>query len=86
MVPDSDTQYMLTTVDNPWSPFTNYDEWYQWDINAGYDTTGLLARIAIVSVETSDSDFELAIQNAIDEICEQNVSGMHQKVARTLQK
>jgi hypothetical protein len=80
---DSDTQYMLTTVDNPWNPFTNYDEWYQFDMNMGYDTTGLLARIAIVSVDTSDSDFELAIQSAIDEVCEQNVSGVHRKVAQT---
>ena len=37
---------MLTTVDNPWDPVTNYREWDQWDREAGYCTNAYLARIA----------------------------------------
>jgi hypothetical protein len=79
---DNSEEHMLTTVDNPWNPFTNYDEWYQFDHAAGYDTPGLLARIANVSLDLSDSDFELSIENAIDEVVQQNVSGMHTKAMR----
>jgi hypothetical protein len=76
------TEYMLTTYDNPFDPFTRFDEWLQYDIRLGYNTTAFLARVAKVSSELSEPDQALAIQNAIDEIVEQNVSGMWRKVSR----
>jgi hypothetical protein len=76
------TEYMLTTVDNPFDPFTRFDEWYAYDIRMGYGTSAFLARVAMVSHELSEPDHALAIQNAIDEIVQQNVSGMHRKVSR----
>lgn len=76
------TEYMLTTVDNPFDPFTRFDEWNQYDISMGYNTAAFLDRIAKVSHEMSDADQDLAIQNAIDEIVEENVSGMWRKVSR----
>jgi hypothetical protein len=75
-------EFMLTTVDNPFDPFTQFDEWLAYDIRLGYDTSGFLDRIANVSPDLSSTDQELAIQNAIDEIVEENVSGMWKKVAR----
>jgi hypothetical protein len=77
----SATRYMLTTFDNPFNPFTQFDEWFQWDVAAGYHTSSLLARITIVSPDLSDTDQELAIQQAIDEIVRENVSGMYKKVS-----
>jgi len=70
---------MLTTSDNPWSPFTNFNEWYSWDVQHGYNTAGLLARITKTSTDLSDADFERAIEDAIDEIVNQNVSGLYIK-------
>ena len=75
---------MLTTVDNPFDPFTRFDEWYAYDVRMGYNTSSFLARIAKVSNELSEPDQALAIQNAIDEIVEENVSGMWRKVSRIL--
>lgn len=72
--------YMLTTSDNPFSPVTQYDEWMTWDIAQGYSSNCLLARVVHTSSELSDADQELAIQQAIDEIVSENVSGMHTKV------
>lgn len=71
---------MLTTSDNPWNPFTQYDEWFAFDARAGYNTPGLLARVAITSNELSEADQAHAIDLAIDEIVRENVSGMHEKV------
>jgi hypothetical protein len=71
---------MLTTVDNPFNPFTHWDEWYAFDEGHGYHSTGLLARIAKVSYDLSDADQELAIDDAIDEIVRENVTGMYRKV------
>lgn len=85
MATDSDAkpdEYMLTTIDNPFNPFEQWDEWYMWDLNAGYHTPGLLARISHVANELSDLDQHLAVQEAIDEIVRENVSGMHRKIKR----
>lgn len=75
-------EYMLTTVDNPFDPFTQFDEWYAWDQSAGYCTPGLLARLAYVSDEISDADQALAVQQAVEAIARENVSGMHRRVQR----
>jgi hypothetical protein len=72
-------EHMLTTSDNPWNPFTNFTEWYSWDVAHGYDTAGLLARVTKTSTDLSEADFERAIEDAIDYIVSQNVSGLYIK-------
>lgn len=76
------TEYMLTTTDNPFDPFTEFNEWYSYDTRMGYHTSSFLARIANVPEDSSEYDQALALQNAIDEIVEENVSGMWKKVSR----
>jgi hypothetical protein len=76
------TEYMLTTVDNPFNPFTRFDEWYEYDMRLGYNTLAFLGRIVRVSPDLSEPDQALAIQDAIDEIVSENVSGMWRKVSR----
>lgn len=71
---------MLTTIDNPYDPFTQYEEWYAYDQQLGYHTPGYLARIAITSDEMTIADQELAIEQAIDEIISINPYGVHKKV------
>lgn len=71
---------MLTTVDNPFDPFTQYDEWFAWDASAGYHTPSFLARVARSSDELSDADQRVAVNDAIDEIVRENVNGVYRKV------
>jgi uncharacterized Fe-S cluster-containing protein len=73
--------HMLTTVDNPFNPFTHFDEWRVWDESHGYHTLALQARVLVTSDELSESDQDVALENAIDEVVRENVSGMHKKVA-----
>ena len=75
-------EYMLTTVDNPWDPFTQFDQWLAFDTQAQYGTPELLAHITITSDELSELDQFLAIQQAIDDIVRENVLGVHRKVKR----
>jgi hypothetical protein len=75
-------EYMLTTVDNPFDPFTQFDEWLAYDVRLGYNTAAFLARIAKVSNDLSLPDQDKAIQDAIDEIVNENVLGVWKKVAR----
>ena len=73
-------EHMLTTVDNPFNPFTHFDEWFSWDESSGYRTTGLLARVMKSSDELSEADQSLAMELAIDEIVNENVLGIYRKV------
>lgn len=75
---------MLTTVDNPYDPFNQFDDWYSWDERSGYHTTSLLGRITIVSNDLSETDTDLAVEQAIDEIVFENVSGVHKKVTKEI--
>lgn len=78
----STIEYMLTTVDNPFDPFTRFDEWYAYDVRMGYNTSAFLDRIVKNSHDISEPDQRQEIQNAIDEIVKENVSGMWRKVTR----
>ena len=77
---DSSVATMLTTADNPFDPFTQFDEWLRFDESKGYNTCAYLARIAKTSDELSETDQNLAIQSAIDEIIRMNVLGIYKKV------
>lgn len=72
--------HMLTTIDNPFNPHTHFDEWYQFDRAAGYDTASYLARIVKTSDDLSEADQDLALEQAIDEIIKENVLGIYTKV------
>lgn len=80
------SEVMLTTVDNPFDPFTEFDEWNAFDKAKGYYSCSLLGRIAQTSNDLSSEENEIAIGLAIDEIVAENVSGMHRKVIKQEQK
>jgi hypothetical protein len=71
---------MLTTVDNPFDPITQFDDWYEYDESKGYCTSGYVARIAKTSDDLSKNDQDLAIQAAIDEIISMNPDGFYKKI------
>ena len=73
--------HMLTTVDNPFDPSIQFEEWDAFDRARGYDTTGMLARIVNTSDELSEADQDDAIEQAIDEIVTENVTGLYRKIA-----
>lgn len=68
--PVTDEEMMLTTVDNPYDPFTQWDNWYAFDEQQGYSTCGLLARLTLTSDELSEEENILEINHAIQTILE----------------
>lgn len=68
------TDFRLTTVDNPFNPFTDFDKWFAWDEAKGYHTCSYLARIARPSDAFSDEKNEQEINRAMDEIIEMAVT------------
>lgn len=76
----SNKVHMLTTIDNPFDPISQFDEWYMYDLSHGYNSLSLLARIAPTSNTLSDAQNRLIIEEGIEEIVELNLSGMHTKI------
>lgn len=72
--------YELTTVDNPFDKFEQYDEWLMFDIEKGYGTNELLARIMKDTKSFTDKEFNESLSNAIDEIIKNDFTGLYKKV------
>jgi len=75
-------ELMLTTLDNPFNPFVQWDQWFAFDMRQGYNTCAYLARIVISSHELSEIEEALAINQAIQEILELNSLGIYIGVTR----
>lgn len=59
----------LTTVDNPFNPFKQWDDWYEFDMMKGYDTCGLIMKYADCSDENlTEMENEEQIQYACNKI------------------
>lgn len=71
---------MLTTKDNPYNPFTQMEEWDAFDRAKGYNTNGLLARIAHTSYALTDKENERIIEAAIDTIIENDFMGIYERI------
>lgn len=71
---------MLTTIDNPYNPFTEFKEWLMYDESNGYFTNELLARVASYSNELSEADQDRAVEIAINEIIKEDPTLIYKKV------
>lgn len=72
----------LTTVDNPFDPFEQFDEWFLWDTSHGYNSAAYLARIARVSDQLTDEQNAAEIERAIDEIVKLDFQNIYKKVKK----
>lgn len=70
----------LTTVDNPYDPFNDFDKWFQFDIEHGYYTCGLLDRIANTSDQFTDEENEEMLEESINEFLKLDFTGIYKKV------
>lgn len=71
---------MLTTTDNPFDPFSQFDAWYRFDEGKGYHSCSYLARIARTSDQLSPVENDEEIERAIDDIIKYNPLGIYKKV------
>lgn len=76
---------MLSTIDNPYNPFDQFDEWYAYDMvlarQEGRNTCcGYLAAISQMSSDVTDNEYDAIIEQTIDDICELNLNGKFIKV------
>ena len=71
---------MITTKDNPFSPFKDFDNWFRFDVEKGYHSSAYLARIAKTSDALTEQENDEEIERAIDEIIHYDFLGIYKKV------
>lgn len=76
-------KHMLTTIDNPFNPFDDFDEWLAYDRREGHYSNELLARVVVTSDELSQADQDAAIESAIDEIIREDPSLIYRKASES---
>ena len=73
---------MLTTADNPFDPYEQFDQWYLYDIDNGYNSCAYLDRVAHTSDQLSDVENAEEIERAIDEIIKYDFRNIYRKVKK----
>lgn len=72
----------LTTIDNPFDPFEESDNWRRYDEDHGYYTNSLMARCLSVHDEMSDDAFNFQVEQIVDELVKLNLLGIYKKAVK----
>lgn len=75
-------EFMLTTIDNPFDYFTQFDEWLIFDKQKGYNSCEKVARVAQIKDEMTQFEVDAEIERAIDEIIKYDFLNVFKKVSR----
>lgn len=74
---------VLTTIDNPYNPKTDYDKWKEWDADNGYNTEAFIARLVDMEGYVEDNDdikIHEVMDNVIHDILEHDVLNIYMLV------
>ena len=73
---------MLTTFDNPYNPFDQFDSWFLFDVTKGYNSCEVLGRGARISDSFTDEENDREVERAIDEIIKLDFLNIYKKVKK----
>lgn len=71
---------MLTTFDNPYNPFTEFEQWYLFDELHHHNCCGYIERTALVGPGMTDREKNHEIEAAIDELLKVDFLDIYRKV------
>lgn len=72
--------YMVTTLDNPWNPFTQYHEWLSFDTSHGYNTDQWLHVLTKTSNNLMREERLEQIDAGVQRLLELDPFGLHVKL------
>ena len=81
-------EVMLSTIDNPYNPFDNFEQWYMYDELLARQQnrptcSSYLARVDCSTDEFGEAELRQTMNDIIDEIVELNLSGTFIKLTRS---
>jgi len=75
----------ITTVDNPYDPFENFNEWYRFDCDKGYGSCQILDRLTSVSDRMTEKEMNSELERGIDELVKADPLNIYAKVVRNFE-
>lgn len=73
---------LITTVDNPFDPIDEMDEWLKFDALHGYGTIAYLARVTRTHSEMTEAEYEAEVERAIDQIIANDFQHIYKKIIK----
>lgn len=76
-------EHMVTTIDNPWHPFTHFKEWDEYDSKEmGYCTNARLATYIFTSDDLGENEKAIDIETAQQMLIDDDILGIYIKVTK----
>lgn len=72
----------LTTIDNPYDPFDDFDKWFMYDNDHGYYSCSYLARVARTSDALTSRENMDALEDAINDIVRLDFMNVYKKATK----
>lgn len=76
---------MLSTIDNPYNPFEDFQNWYNYDSDKGYNSCGILARIIGDFDDLAPNEEAFLTESAIDSFIKSDPTKMYIKVQKEVE-
>lgn len=70
----------ITTLDNPFNPFTDFARWFMFDVVNGYNTCGKLERLTNITDDMTEKEIEEQRNHAIDFLLDNDLFKMYKVV------
>ena len=80
----TETYIALTTIDNPFDPIDDFDNWYDYDMEKGYNCCGYVDRFSHYFDGMTEKEKVVELERAIDEILTVNPLSIFKKVKRSV--
>lgn len=72
---------LVTTYDNPWDPFEEWDQWFNWDLTHGHNTCGRVASLCILGDALGEEWEAWDLERAKNDLVALFGGGLYRKVA-----
>ena len=77
---DDYRNFSITTIDNPFNPFVDFDNWFLFDVEKNYYTLSKLARLSEVTDSMSSKEEAKEVERAIERLIEIDPLDLYVKV------
>jgi len=72
--------YKLSTIDNPFHPIYDEDNWRRFDEDHGYYSDQYVDRIYSWDTDLTDAENQRFVNHAIDDICRLDLTGKYIRI------
>lgn len=73
-------RFLLTTIDNPYHPVDDFEQWLDFDERHGYYTNQRIAKLAPTSRFLTDAENQRIINGAINDMIRLDDIGLYKKI------